>query len=118
MISLYFILCLAVILNAMANIFAKIGMNKIGQVESFFTLFPKIVRSPIIILALAFFGLNFALYTLALSRINLSIAYPIMVGLGYAIIVLTSGLFLKEAITLVQMIGIFLILIGIILIGK
>jgi len=118
MINPYIILGCALTFNALANILVKIGMNKIGKTDSLLSLIPKIASSPIIILAITCFVLNFALYAIALSRIHLSIAYPIMVGLSYAIIILASWLFLKETITLTQVIGISLVLVGILLIGK
>lgn len=118
MISAYYLLGTALIFNAAANILAKVGMNKIGKADNFLTLIPKIISNPIITLAIGCFAINFGLYALALSRINLNVAYPIMVGLGYTIIILTSWFFLKETITLIQMIGILFILVGLLLLGK
>ena len=114
----YIILGFALSFNALANILAKVGVNKIEKTPNLLVLIPKIITNPIIISAIVCFVINFGLYVIALSKINLSIAYPIMVSLGFVIIVSVSWLFLKETITLVQVIGILLILIGVLLIKK
>ena len=56
-------------------------------------------------------------YIYVLSRTNLSVAYPILMSTGYALVVLISFLILKEPFNTVKWAGITLILIGVILIG-
>jgi len=47
-------------------------------------------------------------YGYVLTKMNLSIAYPIMTSMGFMIVVLASWLFLGERITLIQTIGFLL----------
>ncbi len=52
-----------------------------------------------------------------LSKTQLSVAYPILMSTGYALVVLVSFLFLKEAFHPVKWAGITLILLGVVLVS-
>lgn len=60
----------------------------------------------------------FAVWLLILSRIELSIAYPIAIGLTLVLVSLSGALILKEPIDLGRILGCFLILAGIIIIAR
>ena len=55
-------------------------------------------------------------YAFALSRINLSIAYPILIGLSAIFLLIFSYIILNETLTLKNTIGLIFILIGIFII--
>lgn len=114
----YIILICVIAFNALGNFLTKVGANKIGKVDGFIPLLFRVARSPFIISAVICFALNFTLYAMVLNRLHLSTVYPIMLGLSYVIIILLSLLFLKETITLVQVIGMSLVLVGVLLIVK
>ncbi|KHD84451.1 membrane protein [Heyndrickxia ginsengihumi] len=61
-----------------------------------------------------FYGLSLIFVTLALERIDVSIAYSIWSGLGTAIIAIVSMVFFKEAISLVKILSILMIIAGVI----
>ena len=61
------------------------------------------------------FGLG-SIYAFALSRMNLSIAYPLIIGFSAIFLLILSYLILNETITLNNFIGILLILFGIFLV--
>ena len=113
--NMYIILFLAITLNASANIMLKIGMNRAGSFS--FTdipgIFTEVVLNPFIIGGVFCFVLALAAYTYVLSKINLSVAYPIMTSVGYMIVILASWLFLNENISGVQVIGFCLIIGGV-----
>jgi multidrug transporter EmrE-like cation transporter len=69
-------------------------------------------------LAVAFFGINFLFYAKALQNIPISLAYPIVVGLSVAGLVILSIIFLNERPTLIQGAGIVCIMAGFILITR
>ncbi|MBI4975656.1 hypothetical protein HZC20_03180 [Candidatus Peregrinibacteria bacterium] len=115
----YVLLIMAIVLNASANILTKIGASKLGILKNL-----PIVSSTIKFLTnyyllggLILFALNIVFYILALSKINLSIAYPVMTSGGFLIISLFSIFYLKESLTSLQILGIILIAIGITLIA-
>jgi multidrug transporter EmrE-like cation transporter len=61
--------------------------------------------------------LSLGFYFAALTRLNLSVAYPIMVAGGIVIVVSASVFALGEAITPLQAVGLALLVLGIALVG-
>jgi multidrug transporter EmrE-like cation transporter len=59
------------------------------------------------------YGLSTVFYILVLGRFNLSIAYPIVVGLTIASTTISGAFFLREKVLVLQWLGIGLILSGI-----
>ena len=73
--------------------------------------FSRLVPS---VLIFVFYGLSFAGLTLALKRIDVSIAYAIWAGLGTALITVIGLAYFKEPATLIKLISIGLIIVGVI----
>lgn len=114
-IHVYWLLGLAIFFNALANIVIKWAMQ--GETQIFAHGMAAALRS----LAtnygawagITLFGLAFVLYSMVLTRVNLSIAYPVMTSLGLVIISLVSVLVFREALTFTQIGGIILIIAGV-----
>jgi multidrug transporter EmrE-like cation transporter len=111
------ILILAIVLNAFANIFIKAGMVGSNEESMLLLLKNKWLSLPIIS-GIVCFVLALVAYSYVLSRLNLSIAYPLMTSLGFVIVILASWLVFKESITLTQVAGFILILLGVWLVAK
>lgn len=79
-------------------------------------LIQGLMKNYIILLGVTLFALNIIFYILALSKINLSIAYPFMTIGGLFLITIISYFLFKETITPVQLGGVGLLVIGIVLI--
>ena len=111
-------LIIALSLNAGANILLKIGSGKIGNLKGLplTELILHLLGNIPLVLGLLFFALNVVFYTGALSRLNLSVAYPIMMTGGVLIITLFSYFYLKESLNSLQLVGIFCITVGIALV--
>ena len=62
-----------------------------------------------------FYGLSFLLYTILLSKFDLSFISPLTVGLVYVLLMVTAFIFFKENITFIKLLGSSFILIGILL---
>ena len=73
----------------------------------------KILLNPWIILGLGMFGISFFFMAAALSRTDLTLAYPMMSGLVYLILLFVGFFIFKEKITMIRIMGIGAILIGI-----
>ena len=73
----------------------------------------KILLNPWIILGLGMFGISFFFMAAALSRTDLTLAYPMMSGLVYLILLFVGFFIFKEKITMMRIMGIGAILIGI-----
>ena len=73
--------------------------------------FSKLIPS---VLIFVFYGLSFVGLTIALKKIDVSIAYAVWAGIGTALIAVIGILYFKEPLTLVKVLSIFLIIIGVI----
>lgn len=109
----YLILILAITFNAVANILMKVGMLKGKQVTGLADFILGMILNPILVAGMVCFALGLAAYCYVLTKLNLSIAYPIMTSVGYVIVIIASWLFLKETITAIQVAGFFLIIAGV-----
>jgi multidrug transporter EmrE-like cation transporter len=117
------VLILAAIIIAVGGQFSlKYGVGQIGRIDgsamaSPLTLVLKVVLNKYVILGLGLYGLGAAVWIVVLSRVPLSFAYP-MLGLSYVAVVLVSALVLREHVTLVRWLGVFLIVAGVALVGQ
>jgi len=119
-------LVIALVLNASANLLMKLGMKAVQADGGVFKDGPlaaamTILTTPTLIIGLTCFGLNAAFYMYALQSdtLKISVAYPIMVGGGFALIAIIARLHpaLAEKITQGQLVGIAMVLIGVIVIA-
>jgi len=108
----------AILLNAAANILMKIGMRRVGNVRGFLPVLKKAIVQPAILFGMVAFVLALGAYSLVLTKLNLSVAYPIMVSMGLIVVVLASAFLLLEPVSIVQVVGFFLIIAGVWLVAK
>ncbi|MBF0557969.1 MAG: EamA family transporter [Nitrospirae bacterium] len=113
-------LIVAILLNATANILIKIGMNKTGGLQGLglADILAKMLSNYVLWAGCMSFALALFAYSYALSKINLSIAYPIMTSLGYIIVILSSVFFLKESFSVVQAAGVMVIILGVWMVAR
>ncbi len=109
----YLILIFAITFNAVANILMKVGMLKEKQGANLIQLVLNMLINPILISGIFCFALGLAAYCFVLTKLNLSVAYPIMTSVGYVIVIVASWLFLHETITLIQVVGFSFIITGV-----
>jgi multidrug transporter EmrE-like cation transporter len=109
------ILLLAVLLNALGNVLIKYGMNHVGAIDLTqpFKALMAIFLNVGVIAGISLYVLALAGYSYTLSRMNLSIAYPIMSSLGFVVVLLISATFLQEKIQPMQLVGCAVILFGV-----
>jgi multidrug transporter EmrE-like cation transporter len=118
MIRWYILLAVAVLFNGVANVLMKLGMKDAPTDAGAAAVVKHYLHSWPVILGLALFALNVISYTQALTRIPLSIAYPIMVSLTGVIVISGSMFLFKEEISGVQWLGFVLIIAGVICVAK
>jgi len=118
--SQWILILSAVILNVCGHLFLKAGMNKIGAVslDQLLFSFTKIFSTPFVLLGLLSYILSVAMYMVVLSKVDVSYAYPLMMGVGYILIVLFSWQIFGEPFSFFKWMGIALILAGVFLLGK
>ncbi len=116
--SLIFI---GVMLNVAAQLLIKSGTNAIGYFE--FTrenIFPigwKLATEWHIISAMACYGLSVVIWILALSRVQVSIAYPLL-SMGYVVNAVAAWYLFNEAFNPTKVLGVGVIILGVIIISR
>jgi small multidrug resistance pump len=118
MIFWYTLLAVAVVFNGVANVLMKAGMRNAPEVGGTVSMVKHYLHSWPVIVGLFLFALNVIAYTQALSKIPLSVAYPIMVSLTGVIVISGSMVLFKEEISWIQWMGFALIIGGVICITK
>ena len=112
-------LAVALIANAGANVLIRMGMRDLvvspGQPLQ---LLRAVLLNGQVMAGIALFAFNIIAYAFALSRIRLSIAYPVMTSLGLIIVLLLSWQLMGERITPVQVGGMVLIIGGVVLVAS
>ena len=68
------------------------------------------------ILGIVFYGVSFLLWLYIVIKLNLTFAMPLSVALVNLLVIIESCLILKEKVSVKQGIGIFIILIGVIIV--
>jgi multidrug transporter EmrE-like cation transporter len=98
----------------------KVGMTKFGEVtfenHILLTIF-KIFTLPNVILGLVMYAISAFFWLIALSKLDLSIAYPTL-SIGYILVMILSFFLLNETITIYKISGTALIMMGIFLLFK
>lgn len=106
----------SVSLNAFAQLFIRKGMLKIGEISFNFEQIVKMVLAVftnIYLLAGMFsYGISVILWMIVLSKVNVSLAYPLG-SVGYIITTVLAYLFFNEPITFQKVLGIIIICIGV-----
>ncbi len=94
------IVIVTVLLNTIAQILLKLGAG-----QSFLNIY--------LIAGILTYGLSTIFYILVLSKLNLSLTYPLVIGLTVVATTLAGAIFLKEQVPSIQWVGIGLMLSGI-----
>ena len=110
-----------VLLNAAAQLFLKAGTNRIGEFAfSFDNVMPigmKIASSPFILAGLSCYVVSVVAWILGLSRVPVSVAYP-MLSVGYIVNAFAAYFLFGESITAQKLIGIGFIVVGVFLVAR
>jgi len=110
-----------VLLNAIAQLLLKAGTKSVGAIhltlENFIGIGFKLATELPIIGGLSCYVLSVVLWIVALSRVDVSLAYP-MLSLGYVVSAVGAWYFLGEAISLQRIVAIGIILIGVAILAR
>lgn len=119
-------LVIALLFNATANLLMKVGMKSVAESggalrDGVIGAIKSVGTSATLVVGLICFALNAAFYMYALQSkaLKISVAYPIMVGGGFALIALVARFHpaLRERLAWDQWLGVGLVLVGIVLIA-
>jgi multidrug transporter EmrE-like cation transporter len=110
-----------VLLNACAQLLLKAGTNRVGEfVFSLANVLPvgsRLVLDPYIAAGLGCYVVSVVVWILALSRIPVSIAYP-MLSIGYVVNALAAWALFGEALGPQKLAGIAFIIVGVFLVAR
>ena len=112
---IYFLLAIDIFLTVAAQMALRVGAGRLAG-GGIVSLFFEPLKNIYIFAGMGFFAISFFLYTFILSKLQLSIAYPVATGIVFALIALLSHVVLKESLTAMQAVGIVVILIGVVLV--
>ncbi len=110
-----------VLLNAGAQLLLKAGTNAVGHFEfSRENIWPigwRLATEPHIMGGLGFYVISVVVWIMALSRVEVSIAYP-MLSIGYVVNALAAWWLFGEAVSLTRLAGIGVIIIGVYIVSR
>jgi multidrug transporter EmrE-like cation transporter len=110
-----------VLLNAAAQLLLKAGTNRIGEFAfSLSNIVPvglKVATSPFVFGGLACYAVSVVVWILALSRVPVSVAYP-MLSIGYIVNAGAAWLLFGESLTAQKLVGIGFIIVGVWLVAR
>ena len=117
-----FMLVLAgVLLNAAAQLLLKAGTNAIGafafSADNLVPVGIKVASNPFIVSGLGCYAVSVVVWIMALSRVEVSLAYP-MLSIGYVVNAVAAWYLFGEALSAQRMIGIGTIIVGVFLVSR
>ncbi len=110
-----------VLLNAVAQLLLKAGSRVIAGVPLTFgnawTIMERIAINPPILGGLVCYAISVVVWILALSRVEVSVAYP-MLSIGYVVNAVAAWMLFGEDLTTARLAGIGVIIVGVWLVAR
>jgi multidrug transporter EmrE-like cation transporter len=110
-----------VLLNAAAQLLLKAGTNTVGTFDfSLANAVPvgwKLATEPHIVAGLGCYVISVVVWIMALSRVEVSIAYP-MLSVGYVVNAIAAWYLFGEAVTPTRLAGIGIIILGVYVVAR
>lgn len=110
------LIIVSVLLNAFAQLFIRKGMLLIGSLnlnlQNLIALCFKILTNVFLLSGMICYAVSILLWMVVLSRVNVSIAYPLL-SIGYIVTAIMAYFLFGEALTLQKIVGIVVICIGV-----
>ena len=117
------LILLYVALNASGGLMIKTVINQKGEIplgsaKQSIMYFLHLFANPIVLLSLVFIFGSALAWMATLSRLNISVAYPIAVALNFLVVLAVAILSFKEPFTIKQVIAVLMIIGSIVLLYK
>ena len=117
----FFFLMLGVFLNATAQLLLKAGTNAVGQFEfdsgNIVPVGMKLALEPHILGGVVCYMVSLVVWIMGLSRVEVSIAYP-MLSIGYVLNAVAAWYLFGEAVSVPRLTGIGIIIIGVYVVAR
>ena len=110
-------LTVVVALAVTAHVLLKVGMDDVGRIgsdelQSPVGLVVSMLSNSLVVVALPLYASSFVAWTIALSRLQLSVAYPAL-SMTYFLIPIASWALLNESISVMHWVGIVVVVSGV-----
>lgn len=110
-----------VLLNAAAQLLIKSGTNVLGKLsfeqDKLVTLAINVVTEYHIVAGLFCYVISVGIWIVALSKLEVSVAYP-MLSIGYVVNALAAWYLFGEVLSVQKIAGIFIIIFGVIMVAR
>jgi multidrug transporter EmrE-like cation transporter len=110
-----------VLLNAAAQLLLKAGVTRVGEfqfsIDNALPMGFKLLTQLPIIGGLACYGISVVVWIMALSRVPVSVAYP-MLSIGYIVNAFAAYWLFGESLNAQKLIGIGVIVVGVYLVAR
>ncbi len=117
----WMLILVATVMGIIGQTMLKHGMTQMGAISVSADTLPnviwQIVRSPFVIGGLLIYGFGTFFWLITLSRIDLSVAYP-LVSLNHVLLFFIGWLILREQVTPMRAAGVAVICLGLILVAR
>jgi len=118
----FILVLVGVLLNAGAQLLLKAGTNRLGRIDihglsSLLETLFSVGTQPHILGGLTAYVFSVGLWIVALSRVEVSVAYP-MLSIGYVVNAAAAWYLFGEAVSPMRLAGIGVIIIGVVLVGR
>ncbi len=117
----FMLLITGVLLNAAAQLLLKGGTNRLGIItlnaDNWASMLTRMASEGYFIAGAAFYVVSLVVWIVGLSRVPVSVAYP-MLSIGYIVNALAAQYLFGEAVTSARWLGIGFIVIGVYLVAR
>lgn len=115
------LILVGVLLNALAQLLLKAGTNAVGHFAfergNILPVGWQLATEPHIFSGLCCYVISVIVWIMALSRVEVSIAYP-MLSIGYVVNALAAWYLFGEALTPLRLLGIGIIILGVFVVAR
>lgn len=110
----------AILFSTTGQLFLKMGMTQVGDFaftpDAILAVLPQVILNPFIWVGFIGFIGGTVFWLGVISRAPLSLAYPIL-AMSYFVVVIEAWLFLNEQLTWQLLLGVFIIVVGVVIVG-
>ncbi len=107
----------SVAFGAVGQLILKAGMNSLGKVQLTGETLLHMATNPLLIVGIAIFLVSTVLWLLALSKADLSFAYPFL-SLTYMAVLVGGAVLFHEQVTLTRVVGFAIIVAGVVIVAR
>jgi len=116
------LIIIAMLIGVVGQVCLKAGMNQVGKIAAINLARPLEVLGPaftrpLVWIGLAAYAASAMFWLIVLARFDLSYAYPMLASM-YIVIPFVSRIFLNESIPPLRWLGMFVVLVGVVLVSR